>query len=520
MDNTAIQTKIGKDVIDSITLSMYEDPRIVYREYIQNSADQIDTAVENGVLDSYESGIVEINIDKPNRIVSIEDNATGIESARVENVLKNIAQSSKKRDKNKGFRGIGRLGGIAYCDKLIFETSFKGESIKSILTWDSLKLKQIINDRTKNEEATEVIDLVTNIETASENEEAHYFKVILQGVNNDNLLSIEDVREYLSMVAPVAYQRHFIFKNLIYEQLSTDNVPIDEYNIFVNNDKLEKAYTTSIYEGFGHEKKKIDQITELKFFPVQDRHGNLLAYGWYGVSNFEKQIPSVNIARGIRLRKGNIQIGTNDTLIKFFKEQRGNNYFFGEVFVLDKELIPNARRDYFVDNEALKRFEIALTHAIKEPLHKLYYFASNVRSASKKIEQLNNFKEEFEKKSSQLGFSNHEEKEKYVEKFEQLKERAIQGERELKKLQEKIGHESDPKSKIFENIVSVDTAVENIRITSQEDKDKKTKFATDDLSKLNNKERKLISKVFGVIDIVLTPDLAMNLKEKIKTEFR
>lgn len=520
MDKSTIQTKIGKDVIDSITLSMYEDPRIVYREYIQNSADQIDIAVANNILENYDSGIIEIFIDRNSKTVSIEDNATGIEAEKVENVLKNVAQSSKKRDKNKGFRGIGRLGGIAYCEKLIFETSFKGEDIKSILTWDSLKLKQIINDRTKNEEATEVIDLVTSIETTVEETNSHYFRVILQGVNNDSLLSIEDVREYLSMVAPVTYQRHFIFKNQIYDQLKDNNVSIDEYNIFVNNDKLEKAYTTSIYEGIGHEKKKIDQITELKFFPVHDSQNNLLAYGWYGISNFEKQIPTVNLGRGIRLRKGNIQIGTNDTLIKFFKEQRGNNYFFGEIFVLDKELIPNARRDYFVENDALKRFEAEMVSAIKEPLHKLYYYASNVRSASKKIEQLNDFREEFKKKSTQIGFSNAQEKERYVEKFEQLKEKAIKGEKELKKLQEKIANESDPKGKIFGNIAKIKDNVESIKIAPLEDAKKKTKFATDDLSKLNTKERKLVSKVFGVIDVVLTPDLAENLKEKIKTEFR
>ena len=29
--------KIGKDVIESLTLGMYEDCRFIYREYIQNS---------------------------------------------------------------------------------------------------------------------------------------------------------------------------------------------------------------------------------------------------------------------------------------------------------------------------------------------------------------------------------------------------------------------------------------------------------------------------------------------------
>lgn len=43
MDNTA--PIIGKDVIESLTLSMYDDSKFIYREYIQNSADQIDKAI-------------------------------------------------------------------------------------------------------------------------------------------------------------------------------------------------------------------------------------------------------------------------------------------------------------------------------------------------------------------------------------------------------------------------------------------------------------------------------------------
>ena len=37
--------RIGKDVIESLTLGMYEDCRFIYREYIQNSADQVDKAI-------------------------------------------------------------------------------------------------------------------------------------------------------------------------------------------------------------------------------------------------------------------------------------------------------------------------------------------------------------------------------------------------------------------------------------------------------------------------------------------
>ena len=63
---------------------------------------------------------------------------------------------------DKGFRGIGRLGGLGYCSKLKFETSYFGEDKKSIMTWDAELLKYIINDRDNNEEAVEVLSRVTN----------------------------------------------------------------------------------------------------------------------------------------------------------------------------------------------------------------------------------------------------------------------------------------------------------------------------------------------------------------------
>lgn len=153
--------RIGKDVIESLTLGMYEDCRFIYREYIQNSADQVDKAVAEKLINAGEDEI-HITINPEERCIVIEDNATGISSDKVVPILRNIAHSTKKRGEDKGFRGIGRLGGLGYCSKLIFETTFAGEEVKSIMIWDANLLKQIINDRDNSEEAVDVLARVTD----------------------------------------------------------------------------------------------------------------------------------------------------------------------------------------------------------------------------------------------------------------------------------------------------------------------------------------------------------------------
>ena len=47
--------QIGKDVIESLTLGMYEDCRFIYREYIQNAADQVDKAIDCALLENNSS---------------------------------------------------------------------------------------------------------------------------------------------------------------------------------------------------------------------------------------------------------------------------------------------------------------------------------------------------------------------------------------------------------------------------------------------------------------------------------
>lgn len=206
----------GANILENLTTGMYQDSKVIYREYIQNACDQIDKAYAMGLLRENE-GSIDICLDAKNRIVSIEDNATGIRAAEFEHTLADIANSDKKLGENKGFRGIGRLCGLAYCKELIFSSTAAGESTVSIMRCDALKMRQLIseNERGQKHTASEVLhSIYTFSAERTTNTADHWFKVELIGINDENkdLLDFTQIKDYLSFVAPVPYQNTFIFR--------------------------------------------------------------------------------------------------------------------------------------------------------------------------------------------------------------------------------------------------------------------------------------------------------------------
>ena len=133
----------GANILENLTTGMYQDSRVIYREYIQNACDQIDKAYDMGLLRD-EEGCIDIWFDAENRTVSIVDNATGIPSVDFERTLADIANSDKRLGEDKGFRGIGRLCGLAYCKELIFTSKAAGEDVISIMHCDAAKMRELI----------------------------------------------------------------------------------------------------------------------------------------------------------------------------------------------------------------------------------------------------------------------------------------------------------------------------------------------------------------------------------------
>lgn len=516
---------IGKNVIENLTTAMYENAYTVYREYIQNSADSIDKAIDEGLI-SKEDAIIDINIEYSKRRITINDNAKGIPANCFVKKLTDIADSEKDPTKDKGFRGIGRLAGVGYCDKLIFKSSAAGENIESVIEWDGKLLREILADTSQHPSASDFVDQITYAYQNQADTDEHYFEVVMEKVipESDELLDTNKVIEYLEAVAPIPFANKFIYRSKITEYCNERGLKIDEYTVQVNGNPLFKPYGTKIYEGSIDQKKVVDEIKDVEFHEFVSSEGRTLAWMWFGVSKFEQQIKSINKMRGIRLRKENIQIGDENTLgvsPKFFKEPRGNCYFVGEVYVVDDKLIPNARRDYFKMDSTLKEFEELLRQFFSNDLHRLYHYANQVKKAFESQIKYSEKANEYSRKVSEAGFVDEKDQTKAIKDLEAAKERAEKGKRVLE-LRKQDAEDNSMFNRVYTQLEDSFTPAskknDGVDKTSTNKNKEEKKYLTQNLSKYSKKEQKLISKIYVIIKAILPREMADMVVAKIQEE--
>ena len=511
---------------------MYENLMVVYREYVQNCADSIDKAIKQGLLGKNNAEIY-VDIDNAKRYISIEDNGIGICAAEFYKKMSSIADSTKDPSEDKGFRGIGRLGGISVCKKLRFSCSVKGENIQSVVVWNAKKLRDILNDDTKNPEASDFVDDVTEYSVDSCEVDRHFFKVEMIDVDQSasELLDRSEVQNYLQSVAPLPYATGFIFASKIHKFAVEHNFVIDEYNVFVNGNRLFKEYRTRLYEDKNGQKITYDEIVDVEFELFYAEDNSELAWMWYGISRFEKAIPVINTMRGIRLRKGNIQIGNELTFSDhgFYKEPRGYLYFIGEVFALNRELRPNARRDYFNINNCCREFEHKLRELFYNRFYTIYHLANQVKKAYQKKQELAATEGEFELKFKD-GFDSPESKEMLENKINDLKIAAARADKTLEMRTSKEKSD-DVLNKVYSELEktykSVPRETSDNKMESEENEilddiikpyKNKVKYKSQSLSQYSKKEQKLIGKIYGIIRAILPYDMAEVVINKIQEE--
>lgn len=423
-------SSVGAFVLDTLTVGMYTDARDAVREYIQNSLDGIRLAVTRGLITD-DDGKITLRQSPALDQLTVSDNGAGIAHANAASTLLSIGKSSKKIGENAGFRGIGRLAGIAYCDSLVFETSCAGEHVGTRLEFDCAELRSNFDPHKPGptRDLEEVMRNSCQIGSFEENGEAHYFRVTMKNLKGDgrDFLGFEYLNDYLCQYSPVDYNaQKFMWAKDIRERISRSSfsVPITHIELMGDDKKshsIQKPYKGR-YRIHGGTTLEVTGVTFFDDPSTEERY-----WGWYSESELLGSITEKECA-GLRIRVENILVGGSQlTELLFAKDStsnaRFNNYFVGEVFLRPGVVVPNARRDGFEDTEVWRD----VCNELEELANKL---SAQVRSSSQvRNKSVAKIKTEVERLISETdnqidqGFTSEEDRNNQVEKIERRLER-------------------------------------------------------------------------------------------------
>lgn len=335
---------VGKDVLELLSTAMYVDPLTIYREYVQNAADAIDQAREG----RHDAGRIEITLDPAARSATIRDDAAGIPASDFRRVLTSVGASMKRGTEARGFRGVGRLSGLAYARTVTFQSRAAGEERVSTMTWNCQALRTALRDPTDKRDLASIIDAITTTTVADEAGDP-YFEVRLEGVarqGDDRVMSPGAVADYLREIAPVPLDPSFSHAGAIADRLG-GIVALGDLKITVNGgEPLTRPFRDEIPVDGGRPLR----LREIAFVEVVSIDGGVAAVGWVAHHDYEGAINPSTHVRGLRIRVGDVQIGEAGVLADVFPETRFDAWTVGEVHVLDPRIIPNGRRDDFERN--------------------------------------------------------------------------------------------------------------------------------------------------------------------------
>lgn len=342
---------IGKDVLELLSTSMYVDPMTIYREYVQNAADAIDEARAKGLLPPAEPGRVVIETNAATRSIRIQDNGTGIPWSCFTRQLTSIGASAKRGSKARGFRGVGRLAGLGYCQEVIFRSRTSPESLVSELRWDCRRLQAALRSADFKGGLAEVIQDAIAVRHASlDGYPERFFEVELRGVTrhrHDRLLSPPAIAEYLGQTAPLPFDPAFSFAA---EITATLEPHVHLGNLHLTISGIDGPIYRPHRNRFEIGDDVHDAFTVLEPIEITGVDGDIAAVGWLLHHGYTGAIPAKAGVKGLRFRVGNVQVGEGNLLEELFPEPRFNAWSVGEIHILDPRIVPNGRRDHFQPN--------------------------------------------------------------------------------------------------------------------------------------------------------------------------
>jgi hypothetical protein len=380
---------LGGFILETLTLGMYGEAQNAIREYLQNSFDAVLTAGKKGLIEPTD-GIVEVTMSE--QLLVLRDNGTGIKKNIAVETLTSIGASRKDYRTEAGFRGIGRLAGIAFCNVLRFRTKAAGEEIETEVAFDAQGLRKDMAPASGGQMTlTELLEAhVKATQTPAEADDPGFFEVSLEGFDNPPIECVDasSMRTFISQVAPVPYAADFPFLSRLEAESAKSSIEIDTVRVVVIADDVEvevfKAYGPQVTVG-----KNAVNINRCEIFQSPTKRW----WGWVG----HKASPGVirdDATKGVRVRVRNIQIDGTQIFGRLFDKiptarsyRRFNEWYVGEIFIDPTALVPNARRDGFEDDKSWRDVQKELVDICAKLGAEGYKISSQHQSSLKVLAQ-------------------------------------------------------------------------------------------------------------------------------------
>jgi hypothetical protein len=327
-------------VLEALSQGLYPDKRHVLREFVQNSFDSL--ADLRRATPRAQLSPIEIKIEPPS--IFVGDKGLGM---RVEQVkqYRYLGFSGKHPTTHAGFRGIGKYSAVAVAEKIIVDSSPLGVARRYRAVIHADRMMEALR-REKNPPLERILRENTEFSETRGPLEDHFTFVELHRIRADaaELMNIDDMRHYLTRNGPVPLDPSFPLAPKIETQLR-DNVPSYlAVGIKLNGESLYKPFFENCSD------------PEFETVLFNDMRPEVLAFCWYCQNQAKGQLDPKEEA-GLIFRVKNIAVGDGQLSRRMLWKTTPERsfYFFGEIHVLDSEVVPSSDRTDFEDNAARER---------------------------------------------------------------------------------------------------------------------------------------------------------------------
>ncbi len=388
----------------------------VIREYIQNASDALDDWLKISDLIPSDRTEPQIKISIQGKSVLIFDNGIGMTEEDIPK-LQRIAYSEKRVGEEAGYKGIGRLAGIAVAEKLKITSTSYGDPKLYHFEFRAADMRKDISDKKKqgiNEQATPVIKRHTKTWWTDIDPADHYTLVEIRNIKDscDELLDSDTLIEYIGDIGPVDFSPEFKEGALISENLQRHVPDYSPKTIYLSRPDGKKV---RVYKPYSDDMK----VAAPRFMEIPDptNAGELLAYCWYA-SNAEeilgKMRPSGKIfqVEGEAVEERRRFAGLVYKLFGFSVGDRSlpertlwttavvrAKWFTGEIHVVDKNVQPTTPRSDFIENTARVKLYAEAQKRVPPILKNL---AQEISDNRKAFTDAKTIRQKFDKYKTQL----------------------------------------------------------------------------------------------------------------------